>query len=393
MIEYILLFSLGFLAAVLVAVLVAPAIKGRIVRFTEDRIRATVPISAVELRAQADMVRATYAAENAKLGVAVRREREKGTASQLMADKLRAQLDGYMSENSTIFDKIHELEAELEARAGQLAEREKAIIDNETRLQALQDELELAEKRISALGVETEHLGGFIDSGKIDLAVRDTEIENLKTSINMLKSERDQLREELKSAEERARSAEVKLDENQNKIGRLQDRLDREVATNAEQQEALERRNAELDRLKEVMAARPVEAPPIVQPDPVDEPVVEEAQEAEALSDKVNGSANGHHAAQDQEPEVIDQVRLAESIRADARDVTELLASPPSPEQDEKLRGEIASIAARMVALTATKEGPTSPLLALADKRETLAGRSRVSLAARAARALSGKDA
>jgi chromosome segregation ATPase len=391
-IEYILLFTLGFLAALLVVVLIAPAIKGRIVRFTENRIRATVPISTAELRAQADMVRASYAAENAKLSVTVRREREKGTASQLLADKLRAQLDGYMSENSTIFDRIHELEAELETRTGEIAEREKVINENEARLDALRGELEAAEKRISVLGVETEHLGGFIDSGKIDLAVRDTEIENLKASINMLKSERDQLREELKSAEERARSAEVKLDENHNKIGRLQDRLDREVAANAEQQEVIARHSAEIERLKETMAARPVEAPSMVQPEPVDEPAVAEPQDAE----QINGAVNGHHAPSEPaepEPEVIDPVLLADGIRADARDVSELLASPPSPELDDKLRGEIASIAARMVALTATKEGPTSPLLALADKRETITGRSRVSLASRAARALTGKDA
>ncbi len=80
MIEYVLLFSLGFLTAVLVTVLVAPAVRRRIVYFTENRIRATVPLSAAELKAQADMVRATYAAENAKLGVAVKREREKGLA-------------------------------------------------------------------------------------------------------------------------------------------------------------------------------------------------------------------------------------------------------------------------------------------------------------------------
>ena len=45
MIEYALLFALGFLAATLTGLLVAPAIQKRIVKFTEARMRATMPLS------------------------------------------------------------------------------------------------------------------------------------------------------------------------------------------------------------------------------------------------------------------------------------------------------------------------------------------------------------
>ncbi len=120
MIEYVLLFSLGFLTAVLVTVLVAPAVRRRIVYFTENRIRATVPLSAAELKAQADMVRATYAAENAKLGVAVKREREKGLAHELTADKLRSELKAAVVEAASLSDQITHLRTELEARGAEL---------------------------------------------------------------------------------------------------------------------------------------------------------------------------------------------------------------------------------------------------------------------------------
>ena len=43
MIEYALLFGLGFLTAILAGLLLAPAIHRRIVKFTEDRILATMP--------------------------------------------------------------------------------------------------------------------------------------------------------------------------------------------------------------------------------------------------------------------------------------------------------------------------------------------------------------
>ena len=54
MIEFVLLFALGFLAAALVGLIVAPIIQRRVVSLTERRIRASVPLSAAEIRADAE---------------------------------------------------------------------------------------------------------------------------------------------------------------------------------------------------------------------------------------------------------------------------------------------------------------------------------------------------
>ena len=75
-IEYALLFGLGFLAAAMIVMLIAPAIHRRVVLYTENRLKATMPLSPQEIRAQKDMVRALYAAENAKTTQELLRERE-----------------------------------------------------------------------------------------------------------------------------------------------------------------------------------------------------------------------------------------------------------------------------------------------------------------------------
>jgi hypothetical protein len=49
-IQFALLFGLGFLTAIFLVFLVAPAIHRRIVWFTEKRLRATMPLSAREVR-------------------------------------------------------------------------------------------------------------------------------------------------------------------------------------------------------------------------------------------------------------------------------------------------------------------------------------------------------
>jgi len=76
-IEFALLFALGFLTAVILGLLVAPAVHKRIVRFAEDRLKATMPLSPQEVRAQKDAARAGYAAENARTSQTLKRERDK----------------------------------------------------------------------------------------------------------------------------------------------------------------------------------------------------------------------------------------------------------------------------------------------------------------------------
>jgi predicted nuclease with TOPRIM domain len=386
-IEYILLFSLGFLTAVLVAVLVAPAVRRRLVRFTENRIRATVPLSAQELRAQTDMVRASYAAENAKLGVAVQREREKGLVHELTADRLRAELKVNASETTALVGQLTHLQTELEARRSELGERDLELNRARAEIKVRDELLAEAEKRAAELGIEAEHLGGFIDYGKIDVAVRETEIENLKSAMSILKGERDQLRNDLKAAEERARDAIFKLEENQGRVSTLKQRLDEEVARNADMDESLDRRMRELEKLKDKLAD--IQRPLAPAPEPVEvepEPVAEAPSETVAVSqvEAVNGAA---------QPIVLDQAQFIDGIRNDARDVAERLSGPPEPARDNELRDEIASIAARMVALTATKEGGESPLLTVLESSKSEPNRGRISLAARAARALASKDA
>ena len=56
--------------------LIAPAVHRRVVWFTEKRLNATMPLSPQEVRAQKDMARAPFAAENAKTEQALTQEGE-----------------------------------------------------------------------------------------------------------------------------------------------------------------------------------------------------------------------------------------------------------------------------------------------------------------------------
>jgi chromosome segregation ATPase len=379
-IEYILLFSLGFLTAALVALLVAPAIRRRIVFFTENRIKATMPISASELRAQSDMIRAAYAAENAKLSQATRHEREKIVVSEARAEKLWSDLKSEREQSALLAARAGPLESELVVLKEQLQKAEEQLGAARSEIEVKTAALAEGESRIADLALQVEHIGGLLDTGKIDVVARDTELESVRAMLNTIRMERDTLRDELRNAEERARHAEIKLEQDEGKIVRLQNRLDAEIAQNATREET-------------AVSATPDDGD-------VDEAPVKTAEisELEKIRAKRDGGEEEKAAAEaetdtQREAIMIDQGRLAETIRADANAVSDILSGQAASTGDQQLRDEIASIAARMVALTAAKQGLTSPLLQILDNRREEGGRGRISLAERATRALAGKDA
>lgn len=61
MVEPLMFFGLGFLVASLLALLVLPPVHARAERLTERRLRAELPLSPAQIRAQRDLLRAEFA--------------------------------------------------------------------------------------------------------------------------------------------------------------------------------------------------------------------------------------------------------------------------------------------------------------------------------------------
>jgi hypothetical protein len=61
MVEQMMIFGLGFLSAILMALLVIPAIHRRAVRLTERRLRSITSLAAAEIQSKKDQLRAEFA--------------------------------------------------------------------------------------------------------------------------------------------------------------------------------------------------------------------------------------------------------------------------------------------------------------------------------------------
>jgi DNA repair exonuclease SbcCD ATPase subunit len=388
-IEFALLFGLGFLSATLLAMLIAPAIHGRIVRYTENRLKATMPISPQEVRAQRDMARAVYAAENARTKQELAEERDRTVALQLRYDTLA-------DEAKRLHAETHDLQMQINDMDVEAAEARSRLRQEESHVQQLKAALEAAEEtsigkdlEIESLRQRAKKLAADADNLKIDLSTRDTEVENLKFRINALREERDTLRNDVKLQTTRAKDAENRLGQEESRSMRLEDKLAREISDRADKENALERRSLEISRLREKVKSANAEAREASRalrdgtpsklgkaPTPKRKASGDEAAEASSSKSLIARLKHGELGPA--------TAALAEDVRNHATAVSERLLNAGSGTNDEALREEIASIAADMVALTADIEGSASPIRTILSGKAGLGKKNRRSLAVRA---------
>ncbi|MDS7597856.1 hypothetical protein [Agrobacterium tumefaciens] len=388
MIEYAILFGLGFLTATLLALLIAPAIHRRIVAYTENRLRATMPISPQEVRAQKDMARALYAAENARVKQELDTEREKNTSLRLANEAASSDAYRLGEQNRNLLVKFEELTLEI----GELRSALDASEANAARLQsALSEQLEAATSRATQMSELTRRLTSLtreLDDSKVLAATRDLEAEQARQSASRIRKEGETAARELKDVSDRNREAMTAVARESRKVTRLEEKLAAEIAKNADLDTALTMRTQEVARLKEQLAATGGKSNDMVirLPNPAgrQQPAVEpeKPQVADVASDPVPPVSNAaaEPAVQLQPDALAQQI---EDIRNQGTALTERLLNVRGTSNDEAIRREIARIAAQMIALTAAQEGETSPIPVLLAKSEGNSGRD--SLAKRAA--------
>nr|WP_153463826.1 hypothetical protein [Agrobacterium tumefaciens] len=399
-IEYAILFGLGFLTATLLALLIAPAIHRRIVAYTENRIRATMPISPQEVRAQKDMARALYAAENAKVRQELDTEREKNTSLRLANEAASSDAYRLGEQNRSFSLKIEELTLEIgELRAALDASEERAGIIQANLAQQEQAANERA-SQMSDLTARLTNLTRELDDSKILAATRDLEAEQAKQSATRFRKEGETATRELQDVAARNKEAMTAVARESRKVTRLEEQVATLMAKNADLDTMLTLRNQEAARLKEQLAATggrandmiirlpnpavPVETAvnPPPQPAPAAALEVVPVTEEEATSAVAAEEAAISPVEEPAAPASEGLEQEIEDIRNQGTALTERLLNVRGTGNDEPIRREIARIAAEMIALTAAQEGETSPIPGLLAKASGSSGRD--SLAKRA---------
>jgi len=379
-IEYALLFTLGFLAATLTGLLLAPVIQKRIVKFTENRMLATMPLSPQEVRAQKDMARAAFAAENARLSESVRQEREKHTLTMVRNEKLLAEAAAIGTENAELHAQIADMNIEAGDMRSLLRREEMKSEQLKAALAGADRELRARLADIEKLNGIINHLNADLDNMKIELATRDTAVENIKSRAGNLRDEREKLREELKAAIEKAKGLELRLSREEGRVRQLETRLTRELAGNADKDNAIERRIAEINRLRDKVKTLTAENKEVAK-----------ATRATGLARTI--ATNRIAARRTEKPQPpLDIAALEEDVRNQGTALTERLLAASSTTNDTALREEMADLASKMIVLTAAREGANSPVHELIATIDPALDGDERSLARRVRERLNGEE-
>lgn len=354
MIEFVLLFALGFLAAVLLVLIAAPVVHRRVVRFAEDRLKDTMPLSVQEVRAQKDAARAGYAAETARATLKLKSERDKTVQLMVDNEQLMRQHRSVAEENAELTAQMGDMNVEAADLRSTCRQLEGHIDRLKTALQTVERDNENKSSEIKLLVRQLDSLSGEINSLKEQIGERDRNIEMLRERTAELRTEREALRTEARDTATLARELEGRLAREETRIRQFEDSLEKQMTMNADKDTALERRNAEIERLKTRLkdsngAATAPRGP----------------------GTDLRGRRGKRTAAAEMTAKDIDGAdvsQLTDMARSRAAALTLPLNGPISDSEDARIRDEIAGIAATMVTLTAAREGATSPIPSLLAK-------------------------
>ena len=373
MIESVMYFGIGFLVAALLCLLFVPLVHNRAVRLTMKRLEAATPLSIAEIRADKDQLRAEFAMSTRRLEMSVEKMKAKTTTQLVELGKKTDAINQLKKElgekTSTIFaleardktlrDQLRATEEEFQIKSGALREAERLLADKEAELTKLLGEL--GERSLIA------------DSQRTEIAALRTQVEAMK--INVADHERAVAEAEQRMTRERADAYTTanELTEARGKLGDLGARtteLERQLFMQTTEAELLNRRVQELEaRLGDqgrMLAERDYQLDRM-------NSELEAARKTEAdLRSELATSGNRSSTAVDRFRSDIAQLeaQLAAAIEERTKLQREIGTMKRDAEstwaaervENALLRERINDVAAEVARLTATLEGPGSPI-------------------------------
>jgi chromosome segregation ATPase len=373
MIESVMYFGIGFLVAALLGLLFVPLVHNRAVRLTMKRLEAATPLSIAEIRADKDQLRAEFAMSTRRLEMSVEKMKTK-TTTQLadLGKKTDAinQLKKELGEKTaaifalegrekTLRNQLRSTEEEFEIKSGSLREAERHLADKEAELTKLLGEL--GERSLVA------------DSQRTEITAFRTQVEAMKVSV--AEYERAVAETEHRLTRERtdAETVSDELTTARGKLGDLGTRttdLERQLFVHQTEAEILNRRVQDLEtRLGDqgrMLAERDYQLERVRNE-------LDGARKIEAdLRSELSTSGSRSSTAVDRFRSDITQLeaQLAGAVQERTklqREVGTMKRDAESTWAAERvenalLRERINDVAAEVARLTATLEGPGSPI-------------------------------
>jgi len=241
MVEQIMIFGIGFLAASLCGLLLVPLIHNRAVRLTKKRLEAAAPLSIAELQADKDQLRAEFAMSTRWL--------------ELLVEQLKAESAGQLAELGKKTDAINLFKIELDEKTKQIDQFQANNAKLQDRANAVSIELSAkdillqeTERMLASKEAEIAKITGDLNERALSTDSQRVEIITLRTQVFAFKDQIDDLRTKIEFAQKveaslRSELATAKRDE-KGDVGSTKDRTE-----NAQLRESINEIAAEIARL------------------------------------------------------------------------------------------------------------------------------------------------
>ncbi len=373
MIELVMYFGIGFLVAALLFLLFIPLVHNRAVRLTMKRLEAATPLSIAEIRADKDQLRAEFAMSTRRLEMSVEKMKTKSSTQLAELGKKSDAINQLKKElgekTATIFaleardkalrDQLRATEEEFQIKSSSLREAERQLSDKEAELTKLLGEL--GERSL------------YADSQRTEIAAFHAQVEAMKISVADYERAVEETHRRLERERADADTATNELTAARAKLGDLNSRttdLERQLFVHQNEAEALHHRVQDLEiRLSDqgrVLADRDYQLERM-------RSELEDARKTEAdLRGELATSGSRSSSAVDRFRADIAQLeaQLAAAIDERGKLQREVGGMKRDAEltwaaervENALLRERINDVAAEVARLTATLEGPGSPI-------------------------------
>lgn len=378
MVQSVLLFSLGFLCAAFLALMIAPAIWRRAVLLTRKRIEASVPLTLNEIQADKDRMRAEFAMSTRRLEMSVKNFREKAAAQVAEINRNRQELKHLSEARDVKALALSQLETQAAALRKELAQREQQLDQVSERLAEAEQTLEARAGEIDRLSQLNDELSVASSNRQIELVSRDTQIEKLSTDVDSLRAARRENEKQMRQLEADEKSARRALGAETKKLKEAEKKIERLMASLSDREDKLERRDKELARLRAEQKSIRAEVDAVTQEitEAGKEKVELEARLAEMTLQMTNLLSQVNDGTVEKAVEGLteDRSRIATELKAlkgeneALRENVSMLERSKTDDWDDQkrenaiLREQINDLAAEVVAMTAMLEGPASPI-------------------------------
>ncbi|AHA99029.1 Myosin-14 [Brucella ceti TE10759-12] len=365
---------LGVLVAVFVVVLLGPSVWRRAFFLARRQVQAELPITLAEIRADRDGLRAEHAVAVSKLEQLLKLERGK-TAEQKVT----------LARQQDELKRIPLLEQNIARLEKRLGEEEKGAAEARQARDTALEKAEILQAELERVQGHYVALESLADTLRIEISAHEAEISRLMSEITEMRHDRKDATARYNELSTQLTAAQTKLKSETRRNGELQQKLEKLISELSEKAEILQ---AELERVQghyvalesladtlrieisahEAEISRLMSEITEMRHDRKDATARynELSTQLTAAQTKLKSETRRNGELQQKLEKLISELSDAqEKLERQNRHGDGALMSADQIEiarQNAALREEMATLAARMVAITAEREGPDSPI-------------------------------